>query len=149
MKIKWLVRLLVVCILGVSLAIIAKADGDEDGTSGPQGPQGIQGVQGPVGPAGIAGQPGASGKAGATGAQGTMGPQGPTRDASAVDPRLDVEVREYDAKRWALSSYASFGMQASTSRYVVGQRLTVKLGQSYEQREIAKLRKALGLKEAR
>lgn len=86
---------------------------------------------------GTNGMAGSAGTKGATGAQGLQGVQGvPGRDAEApaIDPRLDVEIREYDAKHWSVSSYASFGMQTRTARYIVGQRLTLKIGSSYESR---------------
>jgi hypothetical protein len=152
-------------------AVVRGDDGDGGGIPGPQGPQGVQGPQGipglqgpmgfigPMGPqgrpgfngangvngtqgvAGAMGATGAQGQTGKAGAAGVQGPAGPAQDVPAIDPRLDVEVREYDAKHWAMSSYASFGMQSGTSRYIVGQRLTLKLGRSSEQRELDQLRK--------
>ncbi len=105
-------------------------------------PSSIPGLAGLDGTNGINGVDGAKGDTGATGANGKDGKNGINgRDghdaqAPAIDPRLDVEVREYDAKHWSLSSFASFGMQSSTSRYIVGQKLTLKLGKSYEQKQM-------------
>lgn len=138
---------------------------------GLQGPQGIQGIQGVAGVDGINGTNGTDGVDGATGPQGVQGAQGVKGDkgdtgkqglpglnglnatAPAIDPRLDVEVREYDAKHWSVSSYASFGMQNATSRYIVGQKLVLKLGTSYEGRlleaqakEIERLKRLLKVK---
>lgn len=100
----------------------------------------------------IALTPGAKGATGATGAVGPQGPQGaPGRDAiaPAIDPRVDVEVREYDAQHWSMSSFASFGFQDSTARYIVGQKLTLKLGHSYEETKQLALEKKLQALEAR
>lgn len=95
---------------------------------------------------GLNGSSGSNGAIGTTGNVGAQGPQGvPGRDAEApaIDPRVDVEVREYDAQHWSTSSYASFGMQSSTARYIVGQRLTLKLGRSYEETQNEALKRKL------
>jgi hypothetical protein len=122
------------------------------GPIGPQGAQGTAGINGVNGASGIQGVAGATGHAGAQGVQGMQGLQGqqglqgaPGKDMEApgIDPRLDVEVREYDAEHWSLASYASFGMQTSTARYIVGEKLTLKIGKSYEQTEIDKLKQQL------
>lgn len=97
----------------------------------------------------LKGATGVTGATGITGKAGAVGPQGPAgRDAEApsIDPRLGVEIREYDAEHWSVSSGASFGMQSSTARYIVQQTLTLKLGKSYEQRQIEKINKLLGVK---
>jgi collagen triple helix repeat protein len=108
------------------------------GTPGTSGPVGATGNTGNTGVAGAKGATGPSGSQGVAGAVGSQGPSGAT--APEIDPRIDVEVREYDAQHWAISSFASFGMQDGTSRYIVGQKLVLKLGQSYEERLINKLK---------
>jgi hypothetical protein len=121
------------------------------GPIGPQGPQGPQGAQGNAGTNGTNGSVGptgatsASGTQGAPGAQGVQGPQGPAAEINvpAIDPRLEVEIREYDSRHWSLSSFGSFGMQSGTSRYIVGEKLTLKLGKSYEEREIDRLKRLI------
>lgn len=110
------------------------------------GPTGATGATGNTGNTGATGNTGSVGKTGNTGAQGVQGIQGPKGDSAevpSVDPRLGVEIREYDSKHWSISSGASFGMQSSTARYIVQQTLTLKLGSSYEEREIAKLRQEI------
>lgn len=105
--------------------------------------KGATGSQGNTGTSGVAGSTGAKGE------KGDKGDPGQNAYAPAIDPRVDVEVREYDAKHWSLSSFASFGFQSSTTRYIVGQKLTLKLGKSYEERELEQLRsdiKAANLK---
>ncbi len=99
-------------------------------------PSSIPGLAGLDGKDGTNGTNGTNGKDGAKGATGARGADGKNLEAPAIDPRLDVDVREYDAKHWSLSSFASFGMQSSTSRYIVGQKLTLKLGKSYEQKQM-------------
>jgi hypothetical protein len=159
MRIEWTVRILVVVILSAMLSMVVYGEegGDQEETflTGPTGPQGLQG---PIGPQGFTGQPGQQGLAGSRGSNGingidgkdgingkdgAVGPAGVSSVVPAVDPRIDVEIREYDAKHWAVSSYVSFGIQTGTSRYIVGQRLVLKLGKSSEQREIDKLRKEI------
>lgn len=107
--------------------------------------KGATGAAGASGAAGIAGTNGQTGQAGTNGAQGVQGLKGDkgnpgkNLEAPAIDPRLDVEIREFDSKHWAMSSFASFGMQTSTARYIVGQRLTLKLGKSYEEKQMSLL----------
>jgi Collagen triple helix repeat (20 copies) len=161
MKIEWTIRILVVVILSAMLSMVVygeEGDQEETPVTGPAGPQGLQGPRGPQGFPGQQGQPGwqgpmglqgydgangISGKDGINGKDGAVGPAGVSSVVPAVDPRIDVEIREYDAKHWAVSSYVSFGIQTGTSRYIVGQRLVLKLGKSSEQREIDKLRKEI------
>lgn len=83
----------------------------------------------------LKGATGAVGVAGTQGPKGDKGDPGKNLEAPAIDPRLDVEVREYDSQHWTMSSFASFGMQSTTAQYIVGQRLTLKLGKSYEEKE--------------
>lgn len=114
-----------------------------------KGATGASGTNGTVGATGSTGNTGSTGQTGAQGVQGVKGDKGDpgqNLEAPAIDPRLDVEVREYDSKHWTLSSFASFGMQSSTARYIVGEKLTLKLGKSYEQRELDALKHKLGVK---
>jgi hypothetical protein len=103
------------------------------GASGINGTNGVDGATGAQGDQGVQGTQGVKGATGNTGAQGVAG-----RDAivPAVDPRMDVEIREFDSKHWQMSSFASFGFQTGTSKYIVGQKLTLKLGKSYEARQM-------------
>lgn len=105
------------------------------GAAGAVGASGAAGVAGAVGTAGINGQTGANGAQGLQGLKGDKGDTGKNLEAPAIDPRLDVEIREFDSQHWTTSSFASFGMQTTTARYIVGQRLTLKLGQSYEEKQ--------------
>lgn len=114
---------------------------------GATGAQGVAGVQGTTGVQGTQGNTGNSGKAGTNGKNGVDGVNGRNLEAPTIDPRLDVEVREFDSKHWSVSSYASFALQTGAARYIVGQKLILKIGRSYEekQRELLeqKLRKLL------
>ena len=116
------------------------------GSNGVNGTNGSNGSNGAVGASGSNGSAGATGKVGATGAkgdQGIQGAQGSAADVPAIDPRLNVKIREYDAKHWSISSFASFGIQSGTSRYIVGQELELKLGKSYEEKRIDALERKL------
>ncbi len=106
-------------------------------------PSSVPGLTGAQGATGAAGQDGTNGTNGKDGKNGLNGVNGKDAVVPAVDPRMDVEVREFDSKHWSMASYASFGFQTGTSRYIVGQKLTLKLGKSYEQKMIEKLQKQL------
>lgn len=114
------------------------------GAIGNTGNDGAKGATGATGNSGAAGTAGAPGAKGAVGPQGAKGDKGDSADVPQIDPRLNVKIRLYDSKHWSFSSFASFGMQSGTPRYIVGQELELKLGKSAEQREIDKLRKELG-----
>lgn len=113
------------------------------GLNGANGATGNTGANGTSGAVGASGAKGATGNTGTTGATGAVGPQGTSADVPAIDPRLGVEVREWDSKHWSISSSASFGMQSSTARYIVEQKLTLKLGRSYEEQRIDALERRL------
>lgn len=127
----------------VPLAQLKGATG-QTGAQGTQGSAGSNGAQGATGSQGVQGTKGDVGEKGDKGDRGLQGPKGDSADVPAIDPRIEVEVREYDSTHWTVSSFASFGFQSSTPRYIVGQKLTLKLGKSAEQREIDQLRKQLG-----
>lgn len=116
------------------------------GATGQAGASGVQGSAGSQGTQGVQGTQGAVGAKGDKGDQGIQGPKGDSADVPAIDPRLNVKIREYDSTHWSLSSFASFGFQSGTPRYIVGQELELKLGKSAEQREIDKLKHLLGVK---
>jgi len=101
---------------------------------------GLAGLDGQDGKDGVNGQDGVKGE---TGTAGKDGVNGTNAKVPAIDPRMDVEVREYDSRHWSMSSYASFGFQSGTSRYIVGQKLTLKLGKSYETKQMELLEKKL------
>jgi Collagen triple helix repeat (20 copies) len=137
-------------LLAVPLLGYAEEGGHEE--TGPQGQQGAQGPKGDPGSnghngtngtPGAAGSQGVAGDKGSTGDTGAIGPQGTSADVPSIDPRLGVEVREYDSKHWSISSSASFGMSNSTARYIVEEKLTLKLGRSYEERRIDELERKL------
>lgn len=104
---------------------------------------GLAGLNGTDGVNGTNGADGAKGETGVAGKDGANGRDGRDASVPAIDPRLDVEVREFDSKHWSMSSFASFGMQSGTSRYIVGQKLTLKLGKSYEEKQRAELEKRM------
>ncbi len=110
---------------------------------GLQGAAGTDGVNGVDGAAGANGANGANGSKGSDGADGVNGVNGKNLSAPSIDPRMDVEVREFDSKHWSMSSYASFALQTGTARYVVGQKLTLKLGKSFEEKQRELLEKKL------
>ena len=130
--------------------------GSIPGLKGATGQTGAQGVQGNAGSQGVAGSKGATGAQGIQGVkgdkgdkgdQGVQGAKGDSADVPAIDPRLNVKIRHYDSKYWTLNSFASFGMQSGTSRYIVGEELVLKLGKSYESKQQEKLEARLALME--
>jgi len=123
---------------GQSIVGPAGAPGSE-GTPGVAGTPGTNGADGATGAQGVAGAQGVKGNAGTMGAKGATGAQGVRGDAAnapAIDPRLNVRIRQFDSQHWTLASFASFGMTSQTARYIVGEELTLKLGKSYEERRL-------------
>ncbi len=113
------------------------------GLQGAPGTNGVDGVNGADGAAGTNGSNGTNGAKGKDGSNGRDGVNGKNLEAPTIDPRLDVEVREFDSRHWSMSSYASFALQTGTARYVVGQKLTLKLGKSFEEKQREILEKKL------
>ncbi len=130
-----------------------------DGTPGPQGPTG---PQGPVGSTGANGNNGLSGSNGTNGVDGKDGKNGTNgkdgRDTSysfrGTDLTLDAAVRLLDTQYVQLQAYNVyvFGSHPGDDVFgnghnsTIGARILIKLGSSYEEREIARLRKQLGLR---
>jgi hypothetical protein len=129
-------------------------NGNGNGCSGETGPQGPAGPTGPQGTPGTNGNNGTNGANGATGATGAQGPKG-----EAYSPRAamlgGIAIRLFDTKRVSLFAFDDYqfdplpghdliGSGAHNNSY--GARLVFKLGSSYEEREIAKLKKLLGVK---
>ena len=99
-------------------------------------PSSVPGLTGATGSAGADGVNGTNGK---DGKDGVNGVNGRNAMAPAIDPRLDVEVREFDSKHWSVSSGVSFALQTGSARYIVTQKLTLKLGKSYEEKQMERM----------
>lgn len=148
------VGMLVVWLSGLGYANCGNGNGNgngcgDDGTSGPQGPAG------PAGPQGSVGTTGAMGQAGVNGTNGKDGKDG--RDMTMQHEHaavIDAAIRLYDGKRVQLQVFDTYRIGAKPSQDLIGAgynmmlgaRVVFKLGTSYEEREIARLRKQLGLK---
>jgi len=149
----------------IVLGLFGRAYADDDGEIGPQGPvgpQGPQGIQGPIGPAGkngVNGQPGTNGingiqgpagvkgSSGANGTNGTNGTNGKDGDSGldATHENIGVTVRWIDKQRFFLTSGYKFDVNHHEQEIDM-MVLNIKIGSSYEEREISHLRKQLGLK---
>lgn len=111
------------------------------GPQGPVGPQGPQGPQGEAGAAGVDGRNGNDGRPGDAGAPGATGASGPAGESSDKNLAVNVgaAVRWYDWKHVNLNS--GYRYDIKNSAHVVDALIVgVKLGKSYEEREMAKLR---------
>lgn len=101
----------------------------------------ITGPQGPVGPQGPAGKNGTNGTNGVNGVNGKAGINGVNgqnaQDESSVSMAVDTAVRLYDSKYIQLQA---FNMYAGRDGDTFGARLVVKLGSSYEERQLKALR---------
>ena|ERR1700676_4879687 len=144
---KYLVRVLVAIVLVAGTICLARADDDE---IGPQGPQGIQGVVGPIGPKGAMGANGANGVTGAKGVAGNTGTTGAqgvagTSANMSTDMSLGIGFRIADEKYASVVVYDKYSLR-DTHNNEVGTMIMFKIGTSYEEREIAKLKKLLGVR---
>jgi hypothetical protein len=151
---KYLVRGLIATILVAGAICMARADNDDVGLPGPQGPQGIQGPigpQGPMGPIGPKGTTGTNGSNGVNGASGTNGTNGkngamgaPGTSANmSTDTSLGVGLRIMDEKYASVMLYDKYSLR-DTHNSEIGAMIMFKIGTSYEEREINKLKKLLG-----
>jgi hypothetical protein len=109
------------------------------GFTGEQGIQGIQGIQGLIGNTGNTGEQGIQGVQGKTGVKGDKGDKGDRglRGKGLKDQyKAGVGLRIFDTKRTQgeIAYYRDFNNQANE----IVAKITIKLGSSYEEREIAK-----------
>lgn len=115
--------------------------------AGPQGVAGATGAQGPQGTTGSTGKSGADGTNGKDGAKGDAGTPGKdgNNELDALRLNLGIDVRWYDWKHVALTSGYRYDINhgGQTVDMLV---VHIKLGSSYEDREIAKLKRLLGVK---
>src|SRR6267154_3294514 len=124
-----------------------------NGAVGPQGPAGANGSNGTNGTNGNNGINGANGASGTNGTNGTNGKDA-TTSFHGTSLVLDAAVRLYDGKRIQLQAFDTYVLGSHSGQDVigdgmnttVGMRVVFKLGSSYEEREIAKLKKLLGVK---
>ena len=139
-------------LTGMGYANCGNDNGNGNGCSGDTGPQGPAGPQGNSGVNGTNGTNGNNGTPGTAGTNGVNGKDGATDHAALLV--LDTAVRLYDGKyvQWQLFNVYSLnrhnahdiGEEIQNSRnFMFGTRIVLKLGSSYEEREIAKLRKEL------
>ena len=114
----------------------------ERGDTGEQGIQGIQGIQGLIGNIGNTGEQGIQGVQGVQGKTGVKGDKGDKGDRGLRGKGLKdqykagVGLRIFDTKRTQgeIAYYRDFNNQANE----IVAKITIKLGTSYEEREIAK-----------
>jgi len=109
------------------------------GFTGEQGIQGIQGIQGLIGNIGNTGEQGVQGVQGKTGVKGDKGDKGDRglRGKGLKDQyKAGVGLRIFDTKRTQgeIAYYRDFNNQANE----IVAKITIKLGSSFEEREIAK-----------
>lgn len=169
MKIKTYSLIMLGCISLVSLsyANCGNDNGNGNGCSGNTGNQGPTGPQGPQGPAGNNGTNGTNGVNGKDGTNGTNGVNGATGATGATGAdnngdisryrgtnlSLDVAVRLFDTKyvqgqvfdTYVVGSHPGDDVFAQGYNSQIGLRIVFKLGKSYEEREIEKLKKLLGV----
>lgn len=107
----------------------------KDGTNGVDGRDGQNGLDGRDG---VDGQDGEKGEKGDKGKQGERGLQG-----RGLENRheLIVEGRLFDTKRTTFSVYSGYDTNNRVS--IVGAKLTIKFGTSYEERELNKLKREI------
>lgn len=109
-------------------AVVCQAHGPVQGPQGPAGPQGPIGPQGPVG----IGIPGANGKDGVNG-----------KDAETHTKLIGgVDVRLLDYKHLALHAFNDYNLRDGHNDSI-GARIVIKLGESYEEREMANMKKQI------
>jgi len=106
------------------------------GFTGEQGIQGIQGIQGLIGNIGNTGEQGIQGVQGKTGVKGDKGDRGLRGKGLKDQYKAGVGLRIFDTKRTQgeIAYYRDFNNQANE----IVAKITIKLGSSYEEREISK-----------
>src|SRR4029077_15050760 len=162
----WITRVLVLVALSlavVSLHANATNEGNGGGNGGPEDNGGVQGPAGPQGPQGLPGQPGTPGNNGINGQPGkdSIVPGANGKDGSNADTRTnywrgtdlvgDFALRLYDGKRvqvqifdvYAFGSEPSQDVVGAGRNLMVGGRIVFKLGKSYEESELEKLKKEI------
>ncbi len=138
-------------VLGMSVATPAVWGncGNDNGNG-----NGCSGQEGPQGPAGHDGLNGTNGSNGQNGTNGKNGVNGSDSANTGVLLVADTAVRLYDGKYTQVQIFNVYAFSRNQGDNVVGaghndmfgMRFVFKLGSSYEEREIARLRKQLGLK---
>lgn len=144
---------LIVTFLFVSGLVYANCGNGGDNGNGCSGNSGSQGPQGPEGPAGKDGQNGVNGTNGTNGTNGNNGVNGAIGPQNPIKSMLiaGLEVRLFDTKRLSLFAFDDYQLDPQPSHDLFsgarnnsyGARLVIKLGSSYEEREIEKLRNEL------
>lgn len=141
---KLLLTLAISLVAGFASANCGNGPNDVgNGCSGNVGPAGVDGINGTNGTDGINGSNGADGVNAKDGTDG--------KDASArVMPVLDLALRVYDGKYIQLQAFNVVHLKdrnhragAGSTEFMAGARIVIKLGSSYEEREIEKLKKLL------
>lgn len=130
-----------------------KGDTGNTGATGSQGIQGLQGVAGQAGQAGVNGLNGVNGQDGAkgdTGAEGKQGVQGNKGEqgvkgdtGKGLENRVELigDIRVFDTRKWSGDVYGGYDINNKVS--IVGAKITYKIGTSYEEREIQKIKQQL------
>ena len=123
-----------------------KGDTGEQGIQGLIGEQGIQGLIGNIGNTGEQGIQGVQGKTGVKGDKGDKGDRGLRGKGLRNQQKAGIELRVFDTKRTTFSVYMNNDFNNKVTE--TGVKLTIKLGTSYEEREIAKTNRRLDRLEA-
>ena len=123
-----------------------KGDTGEQGIQGLIGEQGIQGLIGNTGNTGEQGIQGVQGVQGKTGVKGDKGDRGLRGKGLKNQQKAGIELRVFDTKRTTFSIYMNNDFNNKVTE--TGIKLTIKLGTSYEEREIAKTNRRLDRLEA-
>lgn len=112
------------------------------GPAGADGTNGAPGSDGQAGPAGTNGQVGADGAAGSAGASGAPGTAGTNGSDANTDNSLfwgvGTDVRWYDAKYWGL--HTTYTHDFNHGQNAVFGIIAVKIGKSYEEKEMEQLK---------
>jgi len=122
-------------------ASFLKGQDGVDGKDGERGEQGVAGQNGIDGKDGVAGQDGVDGNDGKDGEKGEKGERGLQGRGLENRHELMVEGRIFDTRKTTFSVYS--GYDTNNKVAVFGAKLTIKFGTSYEEREIAKIKKQL------
>lgn len=119
------------------------------GSNGSDGSNGVNGSNGATGSQGAQGNKGDKGDKGNKGDKGDTGKNGANGTSANADNQLHLnvgaEVRWYDWKHFALSSGYRYDVR-HYNHTVDMAIIQIKIGSSYEEREIQKLKKMLGVK---
>ena len=118
---------------------------DEKGEKGDKGDKGDKGRSGPEAPKGEPGEPGKDGAIGEDGADAnTNALEGTVRHMQETKYILQGEIRLFDSRKFKLNVFGQYDIR-HTRGHQVGIGLTYKIGKSYEERQIEKLKETIDI----